>query len=217
MIGSSQTSGYYAERPVSANPGSERFVWVRKAGPSSHTALLRMTTSLLTASLVAVLFTAIAVAQNITRKPATLPEELEYQVQKDLDAAACFQSEEPELDEQITTEEINLTTTTTAVLLISGKGDCLTSSGNVPYLMYAKFGNNWRKILHGEGQAFTALGVMHNGWHDVELSFKNPGAESAHYLYSFNKTEYKPESCELRPDESTTEKTQPKPCPGWKK
>lgn len=156
-------------------------------------------------------------AQTITRKPVEFPSDLADRVRKDFDAAACFQEDKPQVEEQISAEEINLTTTTTPALLVSGRGDCLAdSNGNAPYLLYARFGNNWRKIFRADGQTMNPLAAMHNGWHDLEIKYQNSPSEFANYIFRFDKTEYRAAACEVVTSASNSAEPQRKPCSGWK-
>ncbi|MBI2817172.1 MAG: hypothetical protein HYX72_09560 [Acidobacteria bacterium] len=162
-----------------------------------------------------VLIAVSALAQTITRKPVEFPSDLATTIRKDLDADACFQEDKPVLEQQISAEEINLTTTTTPALLVTGRGDCLVSSnGNASYLLYARFGNNWRRILRADGETMNPLAAMHNGWHDLEVRYRNSESEFATYTFRFEKTEYRATSCEgvLSAGSDPTRK----PCPGWK-
>jgi len=158
-----------------------------------------------------------ALAQEEERKPVSLPEGLAGQIRKDFEVEACFQEDQPAVEKQIKAEELVLTTTTTAALLVTGVGDCLAGAAdNAPYLIYAKFGNNWRKILRTEGEAIRPLPAMHNGWHDVEVSFRNSRSESLLYTYRFNKTDYRAEACESLVTPGNSSQPQRKACPGWK-
>lgn len=152
-------------------------------------------------------------AQTPLRQPADLPDEITTQVEKDFEMPDCFEEGTPPLRAKISTEQVDLTKTVDFVLLISGTGRCLRGTNdNIPFLVYSRFGNNWRAILKAEGESFEPLPSMQSGWRDVQVTYRNSESESARYLYRFSKNEYRSVSCELLTKGSVARK----PCPGWK-
>ncbi len=156
-------------------------------------------------------------AQTAGKKTVDLPEELTDQVKKDFESPDCLENSGRSLEGQIRTEEVDLTKTVGAALLVTGLGPCMTTAaGNSPFLIYARFGNNWRKVLGADGDRVLPLANMYTGWHALEVTYRNSETETAHYIYRFTKTEYRAQSCELVVSDSRSEKSERKPCPGWK-
>jgi len=154
-------------------------------------------------------------AQKEQRKTIDFPDELSDQVQEDFELADCFQEGNPPVAEQTTTEQLNITATTSTVLLITGTGSCLANGNNFPFLVYAKFGNNWRKILRGDGSFVQILPSMTIGWHDLEVTYRSSQSETVREVFRFNKAEYREAICETLSYPKNSDKPQRKPCPGW--
>jgi hypothetical protein len=156
-----------------------------------------------------------ALAQSEGRKPASLPEELTDTVKADFEMVDCFEEGQPSLEEQTETERLNITTTTGMVLLVSGAGTCLAAGNNRPFLIYARLGNNWRKILRADGNTLRLLQSMLNGWHDLEVLYRSSQSETARYVYRFSKAAYHEASCEILNYSGGSDRPQRKGCPGW--
>jgi hypothetical protein len=151
-------------------------------------------------------------AQVPARRTVSPPEELTTQIEKDFDLPDCFEEGTPPLDQKIKVEEVDLTKTA-ATLLVSATGQCLQGSkGNAPFLVYARFGNNWRDVLKADGETVEPLASMYNGWHEIQVTYRNSDAETVRYMYKFAKNEYQGVSCEVLTKGSDARK----PCPGWK-
>ena len=136
-----------------------------------------------------------ATAQEAADKTVDLPVELHETARRDFEAAACFESDQPPLQQQITTQEMVLTTTTGPALLVTGMPPCLAFQGNSPYLLYARFGNNWRNILRANGSVIRALPSMSVGWNELAVLYRKSSCQSTRPLYGFRKTAYVETAC----------------------
>lgn len=80
---------------------------------------------------------------------------------------------------------------------VEGLAPCLAGANNGALLVYARFGDGWRKVSDETGQRLHRLATKRHGWRDLELWQHDSAFQSIRYVYQFDGKEYRAIRCNV--------------------
>jgi len=130
---------------------------------------------------------------------AKVPQELPGMIMRDLEFPLiqdCLKDRNTAFEELIRTTWFVISKDGARALLVEGVGSCIAGANNGPLLVYARFGQTWRKVFDEIGNRLNALPSRTRGYSDLERWQHGSAFESDRFIHRFNGTEYTAVRCD---------------------